>query len=414
MNILIVTNHFWPENFNINILARDLTARGHHVTVLAGIPNYPQGKFFPGYGILKKRVDDYQGIKVAHVPIIPRGKGNNLRLILNYLSFVVSGCLLAPFYCRAKYEIIFVYETSPITVGLPALVLKKLKDSLIVFWVQDLWPESLAATGAVKSNVVLNLVGVLVRLIYRGCDILLAQSKAFLPSIARFGGKPGQVVYYPNTTEDFYQPVCLEANAPERLLVPSGFCLMFAGNIGAAQDFDNILAAMEIIKDYPDIHLVILGDGRRRDWVQAQVQQRGLEQTVHLLGRYPPETMPRFFALATSMLVTLRKEPIFSLTIPSKVQSYLACGKPIIAALDGEGARIIEEAGAGLTCPAGSSADLAEVIIKMYRMSPLDRQVMGTRGRSYFERHFERKMLLDRLEELMAKLRLNKEQLSRA
>lgn len=408
MNILIVTNHFWPENFIINILARGLHNRGHSVTVLSGIPNYPQGEFYPGYGIVKRRIDDYQGIKVLHVPLIPSGKGNNFRLVINYLSFALCGSIFAPFYCQGKFDVIFVYETSPITVGLPALMLKKLKCLPIIFWVQDLWPETLSATGAVKSQSILNLVGELVRFIYRGCDIILAQSKAFLPSIAKFVDQNKKILYFPNTTEDFYQPVRLEADVPERLLMPAGFRLMFAGNIGAAQDFGTILAALAKLKDYPDIHLIVLGDGRMRPWVECEVQAQGLTDQVHLLGRYPPETMPRYFSLADALLVTLRPEPIFALTIPSKVQPYLACGRPIVAALDGEGARVINEAGVGLTCPAGDPEALAQAFLAMYRLPAAERCAMGERGRSYFEANFDRGKLLDRLEALMQELITNR------
>jgi colanic acid biosynthesis glycosyl transferase WcaI len=402
MNILIVTNHFWPENFAINNLALGLHRRGHQLTVLSGIPNYPEGDFFPGYGVFKKRIDNYKGIKIIHVPLIPRGKGNALRLVLNYASFALCASILAPFWCRDKFDAILVYETSPITVGLPAIVLKRLRSTPIVFWVQDLWPESLSATGAVDSPLILGLVAILVRRIYQECDIILSQSKAFFPSIRNLGGDPERVVYFPNSADEFYQPVTLAAEAPERALIPSGFCLMFAGNIGAAQDFETILAALERLWDYPDIHLVVLGDGRMRPWVETQIVARGLAGQVHLLGRYPPTAMPRFFSLASALLVTLKREPIFALTIPSKVQPYMACGRPIVAALDGEGASVIREAGAGLACPAGNPDVLAETILTMYRLSEDERQAMGRRGRDYFEAHFDSEMLLYRLESLIA------------
>ena len=199
MNILIVTNHFWPENFLINRLARELHDRGHQIEVLTGTPNYPGGKFFPGYGIFKRLVDDYQGIKVFHVPVIPRGKGDNLRLILNYLSYALCACLLAPIYCPRPFDLMLVFETSPVTVGLPALVLKRLRNIPIIFWVQDLWPESLAATGAVRNAALLGLAGKLVRLIYRRCALILAQSRAFFPSIGAYGGAAEKTVYFPNS-----------------------------------------------------------------------------------------------------------------------------------------------------------------------------------------------------------------------
>jgi colanic acid biosynthesis glycosyl transferase WcaI len=401
MNLLIITNHFWPENFRINDLALGLINRGHRVTVLTGVPDYPEGRFFPGYGIFKRRREDYQGIKIWRVPLVPRGQGGKLRLTLNFLSYALCSCLLAPWYFPGSFDLMLVFETSPVTVGLPALVLKRLKNIPIMFWVQDLWPESLSATGAVSSSFLLSLVGLVVQLIYRGSDLILAQSRAFFPSIVKYGGSREKIVSFPTSAEAFYRPVKLEAEAPERALLPQGFKVMFAGNIGAAQDFETILAAAEMLKDRPDLHWVILGDGRRRAWVEEQVQARGLRGTVHLLGRYPPEAMPRFFALADALLVTLKKEPIFALTTPAKVPSYLACSKPIIASLDGEGARVVQEAGVGLNGPAGNPAALADSVLAMYHLSPSQRRAMGLRGRGYFMKHFEREMLLDRLETLM-------------
>jgi glycosyltransferase involved in cell wall biosynthesis len=173
---------------------------------------------------------------------------------------------------------------------------------------------------------------------------------------------------------------------------------MFAGNIGKAQDFETILQAAERLKGYRDIHWVVLGDGRMFEWVQEQVSRRRLTDTVHLLGRHPVEKMPQYFALADVMLVTLRQDPIFALTIPAKVQSYLACAKPLIAALDGEGAKVVQEAQAGFTPPAEDAQALADAVLTMYRMPEAERRQMGVRGRKYFEAHFDRNMLLDRLD----------------
>jgi glycosyltransferase involved in cell wall biosynthesis len=405
MRILIVTQYFWPENFPINNLALGLQEKGYKITVLTGIPNYPSGNFFRGYSFLNKRRENYNGLRITRTPLIPRGKGSGLRLALNFLSFAFFASLFGLFYCRGKFDLIFVYEPSPITVGLPALVIKKVKSAPIMFWMQDLWPESLSATGAVRSKVILKSVELLVRFMYKGFDRILTQSRAFISPIIKLGGKPDRILYYPNSAEELYQPLELDPNATEHSVLPNGFRVTFAGNIGAAQDFGTVLKAAELLKDQKDIHWVIIGDGRMSPWVNEQVLSRGLTQTVHLLGRYPAKKMPRFFALSDALLVTLKKEPIFALTIPSKVQSYLACAKPVIAALDGEGARIIEEANAGLSCPAEQPADLADVVLNMYQLKASEREAMGRRGREYFEKNFERNMLLDRLETWMIELR---------
>ena len=379
MNILIISQYFWPENFRINDLALGLVERGNKVTVLTGIPNYPDGRFFPGYGIFKRSREEYGGVRIVRIPVVPRGRGGALRLIINYLSFTANACLLAPFLLRSKFDIIF-FSLSPLTEGIPALVMKKMKQIPVMFWVQDLWPESLSATGLVKSSLVLKTVEKMIRFLYLRCDRILVQSRAFIPVIEKRGGDAKRIAYFPNSAEELYRPVSVEPDAPERKNIPEGFCVMFAGNIGTAQDFETILSAAEQLKEYDDIHWVIVGDGRLRPWVEAQIEERGLTKTFHLLGRHPVELMPRFFSIADVMLVTLKKEYIFSLTIPSKVQSYLACAKPIIAAIDGEGARIIKEAGAGIACPAENPYALASAVLKIHRMSNADLHDMDCVG----------------------------------
>ena len=398
MRVLIVTQYFWPEDFRINDLAVGLQELGYKVTIMTGKPNYPGGSFYPGYGFLRKSREDFQGMEVIRAPLFPRGDGGKLRLILNYFSFALFACLIAPFSCRGKYDLIFVYEPSPVTVGLPALLLKKIKKAPIMFWVQDLWPESLSATGAVNSKLMLHLVENMVRFIYRGCDSILVQSKAFSPSVEKLGVESKRICYFPNSAEELYQPAAAREDRPELTGVPAGFRIMFAGNIGAAQDFPTIIEAASLLRDYPDIHWIIVGEGRMLPWVKNEVGKRNLGNTVHFLGRHPVELMPAFFSCAQSMLVTLRKEPIFALTIPAKIQSYMACGRPIIAALDGEGARVITEAGAGFTCPAEDPEALAKAALHMYNTSAAGREDMGRRSREFFEKHFERSLLLKQLD----------------
>jgi glycosyltransferase involved in cell wall biosynthesis len=404
MKILVVTQYFWPENFRINDLTKGLYDKGHEMTVITGIPNYPTGHFFSGYGYFKNRTELFNGIKVIRIPLIPRGNGSGIHLSLNFISFALMASILSPLYCQGTYDIIFVFEPSPITVGLPAIVLKKLKSAPLIFWMQDLWPESLSATGAITSKKFLKIVEFIVRLIHRESDKILVQSRAFIDSIVKQGGDPKRILYYPNSAEELYRPLELELDAPERAEMPDGFCVTFAGNIGVAQDFSTILQAAQKLKGQTDIHWVIIGDGRMSPWVKDQVKLTGWTETVHLLGRHPSEAMPKFFALSNALLVTLKKESIFALTIPSKVQSYLACAKPVIAALDGEGARIIEEAGAGLSCPAEQPTALADAVLRMYQMKASDRIAMGKKGREYFEKNFERGLLLDRLDGWMREL----------
>ena len=344
------------------------------------------------------------GIKVLRVPLIPRGKGGGIRLALNYLSFVVSACLLASVRCNKQYDIIFIFEPSPVTVALPALLLKALRKVPVMFWVQDIWPESLAATGAVTSRWILDKVASLVRFIYRRCDKILITSQAFRKSIELHDGAPDNILYFPQSTEDIYQPVAEKQVVAAFDSILPGFWILFAGNVGAAQDFQTIISAADKLREHEDIHWIIVGDGRMREAAEAEAKKLRLTDNFHFLGRHPLEAMPTFFSHADALLVTLKKEPIFALTIPAKIQSYLACARPIIAALDGEGARIIEESGAGFSCPSESPDALVQAVLKMYEMPKFEREKMGMSGRTYYKANFDRGMLLDKLDRWMKEL----------
>lgn len=398
MRVLIISQYFWPEDFRINDLAKGLVERGHGVTVLTGIPNYPGGRFFPGYSWFKNLTQIYHGARVLRVPLVSRGNSGGVRLFLNYLSFALSSCLLAPLRCREKYDLIFVCQLSPVTVGLPAILMRKIAKIPVFFWVQDLWPESLSATGSIRSKWILDVVGKLVGFIYARCERILIQSQAFMPLIVKQGIDSSRVFFLPNSVERTYVAGIDHSRPTSIPALPKGFRVMFAGNIGVAQDFGTILAVAEKLKSHLDIHMVVLGDGRRYGWVKEQVEVRSLAGTVHLLGRYPVDTMSEFFAEADVMLVTLKKEPIFALTIPAKIQSYMACGKPIVAAIDGEGGRLVSQSGAGISVPAEDPDAIAGAVLAMYSMSQEQREEMGRRGLAYCEANFDREMLLDRLE----------------
>jgi glycosyltransferase involved in cell wall biosynthesis len=396
MNILVVTQYFWPENFRINDLVADMVGRGHAVTVLTGQPNYPSGRFFSGYGWARPCTENYQGARVLRVPVVPRGSAGAIRLALNYLSFAVFGTLGAWLRLRGKFDAIFVFEVSPITVGIPAIVASRRFKAPLLFWVLDLWPESLTAAGGVQSPRVLRAVDRLVKWIYRNCSRVLVQSRAFVPEIARHGVPDSNIRYFPSWGESLFQPL-QQADSDLLPPLPEGFKVLFAGNIGEAQDLPAVLKAAEILRDRTDIHWLIVGDGRMAAWAKEEVQQRGLSQ-VHFLGRYPLESMPHFYAAADALLLPLKREPIFALTIPGKLQSYLACARPILAMLDGEGARIVHESGAGLTCPAGDADGLAAQVLNLAAMPDPDRRAMGLKGRNYYEANFDRTRLFDQLE----------------
>jgi colanic acid biosynthesis glycosyl transferase WcaI len=403
MRILLVTQYFWPENFRINDLARALVERGHNVTVLTGYPNYPAGRIFNEFKSDPTAFGSYFGATVRRVPMFARGSGG-VRLVLNYLSFVVGACVFAPFRLFGqRFDIVFVFEPSPVTVGLPAILLGRIKQAPVVFWVQDLWPETLVAVGAVRSKIVLAAVGSVVRFIYDRCALVLGQSVGFLDSIAQYCTDARKVRYFPNWTDDEASPIdgSLVLDVPAQ---DDSFDILFAGNVGVAQDFPAILDAAESLKANRSIRWLIVGDGRMSDWLRHEVARRGLAQQVFLLGRFPPEAMPSFYAQADALLVSLKRDPVFALTIPSKVQSYLMAGIPLLGMLDGEGAAVIRNADAGRACAAGDSTGLAKAALELSAMPETERQRMGSNGRAFAEKEFGRKILLDRLETWFAEL----------
>jgi colanic acid biosynthesis glycosyl transferase WcaI len=400
VKILIVSQYFWPENFRINDLTQELVQRGHSVTVLTGIPNYPAGTVFEEYRKIPEAFKYYSGARVFRVPMLARGNGA-ARLFLNYLSFVIGACLYGPWRFRGQQaDVIFVFEPSPVTVGLPAILLGRIKRAPVVFWALDLWPETLAAIGVVRSPMVLGWVGRLVRFIYERCTLVLGQSRGFLPKIAKYCSDAKKIRYFPSWAEEIFNEADL-VPAPEVPVQKGVFNVLFAGNIGEAQDLPAVLNAAESLRHNNAIRWLIVGDGRRSVWLHEEVARRGLQSNVLLLGRFPVERMPCFYAHADALLVSLKQDPVFSLTIPGKVQSYLMAGIPILGMLDGEGAQVITDSNAGLVCAAGNSEGLASAVLEMFAMSVDQRKQLGVNGRDYAQKEFGRGLLMDQLEVLL-------------
>ena len=395
MRILVLTQYFWPETFGINEVACALKTRGHTVEVMTGKPNYPEGKFFTGYAAWGFVKEFWNVIPIYRIPMMARGKKSTLKLILNYCSFIISGLLFAPWILRKKkYDIIFVYAPSPIFQVIPASFLGWLTDVPVVLWVQDLWPQSAEATGYLESPFLLKLLEKFVLFTYSHTDLLLVQSEAFIASVSKLAPNI-PIAYYPNSVEKaFYSPPAL--TTPYIQSLQSGFSVLFAGNIGAAQAMETLVAAAEKLLSIPQIKIVILGSGSKFDWVAQQIIDKKLTN-LYSEGRFPAETMPLLMRQASALLVTLTNQPIFELTIPSKIQAYLAVGKPIIACLNCEGARIVIEAKAGVAVQAEDSDALALAIIKLYRMPELERTQMGLNGRAYFKQHFDEEKLITEL-----------------
>lgn len=399
MRVLLVTQYYWPENFLINSLVPLLLVRGIEVIVLTGKPNYPDGLIFRGYRASGTTVGNHDGATVLRLPILARGRRSKIRLALNYLSFILSGLMYGrQLVENTEYDLVFVYAPSPLLQTLSAIPLARSRNVPLVVWVQDLWPESLSATAVISNQWLLNLVGHVVRFIYRSCDRILVQSIAFVDPVAALTDDPKKIYYYPN----FYQLSSdqLPSQRATELVkfLQAHFSVVFAGNIGKAQAVDTIVAAARLLLPYPNFLIVIVGSGSMENWLAQQQAAHGLTNLT-LAGRFEASDMPAIFEASEALLVSLSPESTFSLTIPSKVQAYLAAGRPILAALDGEGARIVHEAGAGLCSEAGNANALADNVLRMAAMSPSERLQMGQNGRKYFDRNFSPDLLANKLVE---------------
>lgn len=395
MRVLVLSQYYWPEPFRINEVVESLRCVGCHITVLTGQPNYPQGDVFDGYraGGFGAQPHDL-GYSIYRVPLVPRGRGGAIGLVANYLSFVLSASVLGPWLLRKQhFDVVFVYAPSPIIQAIPAVWLALLKRAKLVTWVQDLWPQSLEATGFVRNRHVLDMVAVLVRWIYRHCDLLLVQSEAFIPPVKAMAGKT-PVQYHPNPGElAFGQAGSL---GPPALVLAPGFNVVFAGNLGTVQALGTVLDAAELLLPHADVRIVLVGSGSRSEWLQQEVVRRQLGN-VQLAGRFPTEAMPGILAQASALLVSLARSPIMSQTVPSKVQAYLAAGKPVIASLDGEGARVLEASGAGVACPAEDATGLAEAVLRLRAIPHAELERMGEAGQIYYRQYFDPAVLAEKL-----------------
>jgi len=402
MKILVISQYFWPEYFRITELCECLKDMGHNIEILTGIPNYPQGKYYDGYSILKNRKQVYKGIKIHRVPIIPRGQhGRDKRLIPNYISYVVTASIAMLSKLFNKYDAILVYAVSPITQAYPALWMRWLTKTPVCLYIFDLWPETLFSHGIGKKIFQRKIMYSMVHSIYKRCDKIFVSSKGFEKNILLSGYNPERLHYLPTWAEDFYKPVKSQSSIRKDLkLSEDSFIVMYAGNIGFAQSFDTVLEAAKLLKNEKSIHFVVLGEGSLKEWAIDQMNKHEL-LNITFLGRKPAEDMPNYFAQANAMLVSLKKRENYSLTLPGRIQSYMACGKPILACAGNEVSRIIDGSGAGLSCEPEDSKGLVSIIQQMRQLPVEELDSMGKNAIMYSENEFDKEKLLIQIESLL-------------
>lgn len=399
MKILFVCQYFYPEVFRGNDIALHWAEDGHEVHVVTGIPNYPDGVFHQGYGWFKKRHEVVNGVKVTHLPIIPRGN-NKIMLMLNYFSYLIVGWVYMLFHALFhKYDRVFVQQLSPVMMSAPGVLYKRIRKTPLYTWVLDLWPESLTAAGGINNKYVLAFFKHYVKSEYKHSDKILISSRSFEKSILEYGDYKDKIVYYPQWSDASPNDnVNKNDTMPE---LPEGFKLMFAGAVGEAHGFECTMEAARLTKEQKEIKWVIVGDGRKLEWVREYVKEHGLEETVYTLGRFPAEAMPWFFGQADVMLVTLSDDPLFKLYAPAKISSYMAAGKPIVAVLNGEGAEMIRDAGCGWTLAAGDAEGFAKLAIDLSRKDASELAAKGANAAKYYDEHFVKEKCLKKLDDLM-------------
>lgn len=400
MRVLIVTQVFYPEYFKSSELAAHLAERGYSVEVLTSIPNYPEGVYFKGWGIFKRRVEQHDGYKVYRAFQTPRGrKASAIGLSLYYLSYAFCATMWVLFYFafKKKYDAVIVFQTSPITQAIPAIVLKKIRHCPVYTWVLDIWPDSVLGTLHTDSPLIKKPLDAITDWVYRNSKKILISSPSFAALVNRNADYSLKIVDFPNWCEDIEtQPII------ETPTLPEGFRIMMAGNIGIAQDVENVAKCILLLSEHADIKWIFVGGGSKLDWFRNFVSENHLDDNVCILGRYPFSMMHSLHAQADAMLLTLQKSewPHLNATLPARVQSYMSSGTPIIGMAGSGAAALVYGANAGRLAQAGDYKALADIILDLKNKPELLSQ-MGDNGRKYYESYYTPQVCIDHLENLL-------------
>lgn len=400
MRILILSQYYAPEPLpKAQELAEGLRDRGHEVTVLTGFPNYPSGTLYPGYRIRPWTVEAAQGLKIIRLPLFPDHSKSRIRRIANYVSFALAASILGPFLC-GKTDAMFVIHP-PLTIGVAAWMLSGVRRTPFVYGVADLWPDTVVASGMLRSP---GLIGVLRRLekfIYGRAQAVAPVSPGMAVRLAGRGVPEHKIRVIPDWADErVYGPQSPDPALATRLGMSGKFNVVFAGQLGLAQKLDTLLQAAQILRPHTDIQFVIVGDGVERVRLQQEAETRHLTN-VRFVGRVPSGEMPSIYALADVLLAHLSAHPIFEISIPAKTYAYMACGKPVLMAAEGDAAEVIRSSGGGLTCPPENPEALAKTVERFFRMRPADREALGRRGRDCFLSRFSRSVVLRQCESLL-------------
>ena len=391
MKILVVCQHYFPEPFRLPDICETLVRRGHAVTVVTGTPNYPEGEIYDGYAKGARADEVINGVRVHRCPLIPRKTGTLYR-VLNYYSFVLS----SEWYlrrCKEDFDVVFVNQLSPVMMAQAGLSWAKRHGKKCVLYCLDQWPESLLAGGIRKDSIVYQIFLKVSQNIYRRADDLLVSSRGFVNyfrQVLKLEDK--RIRYMPQYAEDLFDTL------PEPAQKKDSVDFMFAGNVGALQSVDTIVEAARLVQNEKKIHIHIVGGGIALETCKKQAE--GLENiTFH--GRHDIGEMPAFYAMADAMLITMKDDPVLSATLPGKVQTYMAAGKPVVGAIGGETARVVnEDAACGMCCAPEDAKGLADIMLRIAEDDAL-RVQFGENARRYYQEYFRKEQFFALLETVL-------------
>lgn len=400
-HILVISQYFFPETFRINDICKQWIERGYEVTVVTGIPNYPKGKFFDGYSFFKKNRETYKGINIIRLPIIPRGN-SSIQLILNYLSFVVSGGLWSLF-SKTKPTHVFIFEVSPMTQALPGVWFAQKNKIPCFLYVQDLWPENVEIVTGISNKYILNAIGKMVDYIYKKSTKIFTTSESFVAAISNRSVPHDKIQFWPQYAEDFYQMIEQDTERKSK----TEFSFVFTGNIGNAQGLDilpKVAIELKKIKLSKKVKFTLVGDGRYKSELVNLIHRNNLEAMFNFIDKQPAEKIPNILSEHDVAVMTLANSKLFSMTIPAKLQSYMACGMPILASVEGESAFIIKESRSGFSSPPNDVSSMVENIIKLIEMPSEDLKIMRNNSKKYCEAHFNKNTLMKEMDLQLEKI----------
>lgn len=399
MKILVVCQHFYPEQFRINDICFELAKKGHDVTVLTGLPNYPKGVILKEYRFFKNRKQNIQGVNIIRVPLIGRGK-SVIRMGLNYLSFLISGSLKALF-MKKDFDVVYVYQLSPITMAVPAIIVSKLGKIPLIIHCLDQWPISVTTGPISKNSFIYKILLSLSKKIYRSADLITTSSKSFKDYFENelgISAKSKGLLYLPSYAEDDYKNIKKKSDGK--------FNLVFAGNIGPAQSVETIIEAANILKNNKNIVFHIVGDGLSRGLCEEMSNKLKLDNVI-FHGFHDVKEMPKFYSIADAFLITMVNNEVVNNTLPAKIQSYMLAGKPILGAVSGEVKTVIQDANCGLCCESLDSKGLAKNIAYAFKHQE-NIKTWSKNAKKYYDKYFDKKVCIDNLENVFNDIVKNK------